>query len=128
MHEYDFDKVVIFFFGLNSFNEFKIYSMENNNEVWKDIPKYEGVYQISILGGIRRVLADNEHRILSRSLRGGSMCVVLSKNGMIVNHTIPVLIALTFLDYENKRLEFKINYKNSQKWDCRLVNLELIPR
>ena len=102
--------------------------MENNNEVWKDIPKYEGVYQISILGGIRRVLADNEHRMLSRSLRGGSMCVVLSKNGMIVNHSIPVLIALTFLDYENKRLEYKINYKNGQKWDCRLINLELIPR
>ena len=102
--------------------------MENNNEFWKDIPKYGGVYQISILGGIRRVLADNEYRMLSRSLRGGSMCVGLSKNRMIVSHSISVLIALTFLDYENKRLEFKINYKNSQKWDCRLINLELIPR
>ena len=102
--------------------------MENNNEVWRDIPKYEGVYQISILGSVRRVVGENEYKMLSRSLRGESMCVVLSKNGMIVNHTIPVLLALTFLDYENKRLEFKINYKNGQKWDCRLVNLELIPR
>ena len=102
--------------------------MEQPVEVWKDIPKYEGIYQISILGGIRRVLADNKYRMLSRSFRSGVACIVLSKNGMKVSHSIPVLIALTFLDYENKRLEYKINYKNSQKWDCRLVNLELIPR
>ena len=102
--------------------------MENNNEVWKDIPKYDGVYQVSVFGGVRRVIGENEYKMLSRSFRGGIVCVSLSKNGLSVFHSATVLLALTFLDYENKRLEYKINYKNSQKWDCRLVNLELIPR
>ena len=102
--------------------------MENEKEVWRDIPKYEGVYQISILGSVRRVVGENEYKMLSRRFRSGVACIGLSKNGMIVSHSISVLLALTFLDYENKRLEYKINYKNSQKWDCRLINLELIPR
>lgn len=27
--------------------------MENNNEIWKDIPGYEGLYQVSNMGGVR---------------------------------------------------------------------------
>jgi hypothetical protein len=91
--------------------------MEQKQEIWKDIPKYEGIYQCSILGGVRRIIDFNNYRMLKPNFRGGTMCVSLSKNGMSACHQIKDLLALTFLDYELKMSEFKAIHVNNQKWD-----------
>ena len=31
------------------------------NEVWKDIPEYEGLYQVSNLGGVKRLKFDKQN-------------------------------------------------------------------
>ncbi len=49
-------------------------------------------------------------------------------NSRIISHRICVLVALTFLDYEEKMSNFEIKNKNGNIWDDRLVNLELIPK
>jgi len=103
--------------------------MENNNEIWKDIPKYEGVYQCSNLGNVKRIdnysTGKNLSKIQSYNTR---LRVFLCMNSRIISHRICVLVALTFLDYEEKMSNFEIKNKNGNIWDDRLVNLELIPK
>ena len=100
--------------------------MENNNEIWKDIPKYEGVYQCSDLGNVKRVgKLENLSKVHPYNSR---LRVSLCFNGRIISHKICVLVALTFLDYEEKMYRFDIKSKNGNRWDDRLVNLELMPR
>ena len=103
--------------------------MENNNEVWKDIPKYDGVYQVSDLGNVRRVKACSIGKNLKKNLIYNQRYRVhLSLDGRAISHKICVLVALTFMDYEEKMPYFDIKSKNDNIWDDRLVNLELIPR
>jgi hypothetical protein len=77
-------------------------------EIWKDIPGYEGLYQASNLGGIKRVkgIAWNgikHHEIKERILKQqcnhpmGYAHVVLSKNGKTKTIRVHVLICLTFI-------------------------------
>ena len=69
-------------------------------EVWKDIPKYEGVYQVSDLGNVRRVEACSIGKNLKKNLRYNqryNFC--LSLNGRAIIHKICVLVSLTFMDY-----------------------------
>ena len=79
-----------------------------SEEIWKDIPTYEGLYQISTLGRIQslpRWVIEPGGR--SRFLRGRSMKphvekrgyqrIKLSKNGKITRYRIQRLVLLTFI-------------------------------
>ena len=103
--------------------------MEQPVEVWKDIPKYEGVYQCSDLGNVRRIDKYSKGRNLKKILKYNERYrVCLSFNGWTTSHKICTLVALTFMNYEEKMPYFEIKSKNGNIWDDRLVNLELIPR
>ena len=103
--------------------------MENNNEVWRDIPKYDGVYQVSNLGNVRRIDKYSNGKNLKKIHRYNQRYRVhLSLDGRAISHKICVLVALTFMDYEEKMPYFDIKSKNGNIWDDRLFNLELIPR
>lgn len=81
-----------------------------NIEIWKDIPEYEGVYQVSIFGRVRsldREIAQNGRKnIFTRIMRGkiltprkqnNGYCVVwLSKNGMVKAYTIHKIVMSAF--------------------------------
>ena len=103
-----------------------------NNEVWKDIPSYEGFYQASTLGRIKSLprLVNNrfkdvqrEERILKPSKsKNGYLRVVLMKEGKRKYISVHRLIALTFLSNE---LNLKqVNHINKNKEDNRVENLE----
>lgn len=51
---------------------------KNNEEIWKDIPNYEGIYKNSNLGRIKSVKSG---RIRKTSIIKGYETVILSKNG-----------------------------------------------
>ena len=102
-------------------------------EVWKDIPEYEGLYQASTLGRIRSV----DRLILSRGgffkhLKGviliqttagrGYASVMLSKNGLTKRWNVHRLIALTFIPNPNNYPE--INHKDENKTNNIWTNLE----
>lgn len=99
-----------------------------SNEMWKDVPEYEGLYQASNIGRIKsleRYTEDGHHvleRILKPSLAKGYLKVQLSKNGR--NKTIYVhkIIATTFLDNVNNLPE--VNHKDENKLNNCVVNLE----
>lgn len=72
--------------------------MERKEEIWKDIPEYEGIYQASNFGRIRS-LKRRAPRILKQSFRkeDGYNRVNLFKDGKGKNCQVHRLIALAFL-------------------------------
>ena len=89
-------------------------------EVWKDIKGYEGLYQISNLGRVKRVTT-------GRILKGGKdkdgyLMVKLYKNNIRSNKKIHRLVAEAFIpNPENKP---QVNHADENKTNNSLDNLE----
>lgn len=99
-------------------------------ETWKDIPGFEGSYQVSDLGNVRslsrqvRTIAHGVEavRVMSgKVLRSGDCrgyrIVNLAGKGTIAVHR---LVALAFLPNRNE----SVNHINGNKTDNRAINLE----
>lgn len=76
-----------------------------DNEMWEDIPNYEGFYKISNLGKIKALAREknnqysNKEIILKQSDDGkGYLQVVLNKNGKRKGFKVHKLVAQIFLD------------------------------
>lgn len=99
-------------------------------EVWKDIKGYEGIYQVSNLGRVKRIgVYKNQfkewgsNRILKYATdKEGYLQVALSSNGK--SHTFKVhrLVSIAFIP--NPKNLPQINHKNEIKSDNRVDNLE----
>lgn len=74
-------------------------------EIWKPIPKYEGVYDVSNMGRIKRLIGYRclTERILKQSSFGiGYLRVTLSKKDIKECKPVHVLVALAFKGNPNK--------------------------
>lgn len=94
-------------------------------EIWKDIPGYEGRYQVSSLGNIRSFF---HNRLLTAKHSGrGYKAITLSKHGVKKRFYIHRLVALCFLE---KPLfdECEVNHKDLNKTNNRVNNLEWVTR
>ena len=87
-------------------------------EQWREIPGYEGLYEVSNCGRIRK-----GDRLKSlRSDKGGYLNVWLSKNGIQKCLKVHRLVALAFIkNPEGKRT---INHKDGNKQNNNVENLE----
>lgn len=94
------------------------------NEIWKDITKYEGLYQISNFGNIRNFRTG---RMLKkqRNTRGYHK-VNLSKDGKLQTISVHRLVANHFISNPYRLLE--VNHINEDKFDNRVENLEWCTR
>lgn len=93
-----------------------------NNELWKSVNNYNGIYEVSNLGNIR-----NAHtgRILKTSHSvGGYEQVVLCKNGKTTTHYVHRLVATAFIDNPNNLP--CVNHKDENTGNNVLENLEWI--
>lgn len=103
---------------------------ELQNEFWKPVPNYEGIYSVSNLGRVRRdrggYLVCQTGRILKPGLRSGYPSVTLCKRGKRASTTIHRLVALAFIGpkpiYAESRAE--INHLDGDRKNNRLSNLE----
>lgn len=104
-------------------------------EIWKDIPEFEGLYQASNLGNLKALPKTAFHNLTNRYIlrkekllrnnsvnTGGYKQVFLRKNGIFYPSRVHRLVASTFIpNLENKKC---VNHKNGIKTDNRVVNLE----
>lgn len=98
------------------------------SEIWKDIPNYQGLYQVSNYGKIRSLdHYSNNHFYKGRVLKPygngkGYLLVKLCKNGHIKAFQVHRIVANAFLPNRNKKLQ--VNHLNENKKDNEVTNLE----
>ena len=89
-----------------------------SEEKWKDVQGYEGLYQISNLGRVKR-----NGTILHQSLNTYGYCQVsLCNNGDIKNHLVHRLVANEFLP--NPERHPQVNHIDGNKKNNAVTNLE----
>lgn len=103
-------------------------------ENWKDVVGYEGFYEVSDLGRVRRKetlvktgIRHSDYRkvqstILKQHIKRGYYTVDLSKNNVVRTITVHRLVAKAFC--ENPDGKNVVNHINAIKTDNRAVNLE----
>lgn len=88
-------------------------------EIWKDVPNYEGRYLVSNTGKVYSVLYKKE---LSYYLQDGYKFVKLQKQRNAKNISIHRLVAITFIpNVENKK---EVNHIDGNKLNNSVNNLE----
>lgn len=95
------------------------------NEIWKDIAGYEGLYQVSNFGVVKRLNYKNtgNDKILAfKKHPQGYVFVALWKNGSFKNYFVHRLVALAFLDNPNGYEE--VNHKDENQGNNYVGNLE----
>ena len=103
-------------------------------ETWKDIPDYEGIYEVSDQGRVRTAKNKTTHSILHgerkwqqrimklKTDRNGYKRVSLWKNKTVKDFLVHRLVAMAFIE----RVEGKdiINHKDGVPWNNHVSNLE----
>jgi hypothetical protein len=108
-------------------------------EIWKDIPDYEGKYQVSNLGRVKslnRNIYDkngNLHYIQKEKIlkltsnKLGYYYVNLYNNIKVKNVKVHILVALTFLNHKTDgTTKIVIDHINNISSDNRVENLQII--
>jgi len=111
--------------------------MKEELEVWKDIPGYEGLYQVSNLGNVKSLPKEwvsgkglvKKHN--GKILKGGTISseyitVQLYFNGNRKTYQIHQLVAMAFLNHIPNGHELVIDHINDNKLDNRVENLQIV--
>ena len=120
------------------------------DEQWKDIPGYEGIYQVSTLGNVRSLPRTRELTVTRRGEEGiehwrlkgkmltpidttgrGYVVRLYNPQGIRIACQISHLVLQAFKPSAYKKFmtgDYKVVFKNEDRNDCRLCNLGLIKK
>ena len=93
-------------------------------EIWKDIKDYEGLYQVSNLGRVKRITTGRVLKPLKHA--NGYLMVKLSKNSIVYTKTVHRLVAEAFIP--NPEHKSEINHIDENKTNNNVSNLEWMTR
>lgn len=93
-------------------------------EIWKDIKDYEGLYQVSNLGRVKRITTGRVLKPLKHA--NGYLMVKLSKNSIVYTKNIHRLVAQAFIPNPENKPE--INHIDENKTNNNVSNLEWMTR
>lgn len=95
-------------------------------EIWRDIPGYEGIYEVSNLGNVQSLRYCPPKAIYQSTTNCGYKQVALYKNGEEKKFGVHRLVAIVFVDGYKDGLE--VNHKDLNKENNIYTNLEWTTR
>jgi hypothetical protein len=106
-------------------------------EIWKDIPDYEGLYQVSNLGrvkslpkewktGKRTIRKHNGIILKQRKSPLGYYDVSLYKNSIMKTRSVHQLVAIAFLGHNPNGVKLVVDHINDNPSDNRVENLQIV--
>ena len=109
-----------------------------NAELWKDIPGYEGLYQVSNLGNVKSIDRYVPHKTFGKKFcKGRTMATHINNAGYVTvnlckgNHyksfDIHRLVAITFIPVSDIT-GMEVNHKDEDKWNNCAENLEWVTK
>lgn len=102
--------------------------MENQKEIWRDVPGYNGFYEVSNLGRVKscNYRKTGKEKILKQFLSpNGYFQLVLSLFGNKQTFCVHQLVGICFLGYDLKDGNTVIDHINNNKTDNRVDNLQI---
>ena len=90
-------------------------------EIWKDIAGYNGDYQVSTFGRVKRFHKHTPPRILKPQLLGEYLSVNLCIGGKLKHQKVHVLVAKAFIPNPDNKPE--VNHDDGNKFNCHVSNL-----
>ncbi len=110
--------------------------MTQKKEIWKDVPNYEGLYEVSNMGRVRSfdkcVVATNGARrfykgkIVEGYYKDGYRCLALAKNKRYKKVKHSQVVAMAFLNHKPNGCTVVVDHISGIRDDDRLENLRIV--
>jgi len=95
-------------------------------EIWKDVPDYDGMYKVSNLGRVKSLKCGRDLIMTANPNSDGYLRLNLTKNGKGKNLKVHQLVAAGFLDHAPCGLNLLVNHKDFNRQNNNVKNLEIV--